>query len=374
MLHLFNKVYLTFDNTINIKDERIVISEGNGFHMMHELKQLYATDVFCYSQKLESLIGTGKQFESFEIFLETIREKNLREDKPLVIYCDRNNYIKFIILWYKTIFPNITFDSFYNYIKTSLFRDKIFSYWRTTTLSSLFRDDLPMISEDELRIEYSRVNTQYSKDFSSKIKPYLSMEFMLSNFLYNGSFEKELKEIISKMMTRHYQELIIEVKQAIYKNILKENLQNFLGIEKYTIKNIEDFLKNDKLKILINSNLVSTEILTLIGKESNINFNLATEKEIVEIKNILKSFFINWEKISENSFLIQRINLLDLVTKNELTKEDLTTVLNLEINSQDSIRFFSSQDEEKINFFFIDYIFDCIKTNKKEELKFYVLD
>jgi hypothetical protein len=69
MLHLFNKVYLEFDDKIEINFDRVVISEKYGIQMLQLLDQVAYGKLITFGKSYDEVIDGD-----FYKFIESIRD------------------------------------------------------------------------------------------------------------------------------------------------------------------------------------------------------------------------------------------------------------------------------------------------------------
>ena len=90
MLHLFNKVYLEFDSKIEINFDRVIISERFGLPMYQALDKIAYGELISHGKSLEEVAP------DFIAFLTSIKDGSESNNKKIIIYCDKDNYKKFL--------------------------------------------------------------------------------------------------------------------------------------------------------------------------------------------------------------------------------------------------------------------------------------
>jgi hypothetical protein len=110
MLHLFNKTYLEFDDNVDINIDRVVISSRYGIPVLAALDKVAYGELLSYGKTLDDVLGEG----DFIDFIESVVTHGTTSNKKVIIFCDKQNYNKFVSLWFKLILPNLDSTSFCN--------------------------------------------------------------------------------------------------------------------------------------------------------------------------------------------------------------------------------------------------------------------
>ena len=79
MLHLFNKVYLEFDDKIEINFDRVVISERYGIPMLDQLNKVSYGELVTFGKSYEEVIG-----EDFAGFVATLKDFGKTTNKKIL--------------------------------------------------------------------------------------------------------------------------------------------------------------------------------------------------------------------------------------------------------------------------------------------------
>ena len=136
ILHIFKKVYLTFDETIGTHRNRVVFSDLYGIPMSKDLEGLVMGKLLLCARDADDVIGTDKQFQDYIDFFNFLNQKQIEDDNKLIIYCDVNSYKKIIANWFKIIFINIDVTSSYQIINFNFLKRKLLST-RNTSITKL---------------------------------------------------------------------------------------------------------------------------------------------------------------------------------------------------------------------------------------------
>ena len=332
MLHLFDKVYITSDTSLDIHFDRVVMSQRYGNRMLDALDQVSYGELILFGTSFEETLGE----RSFKEFIDSLEERVLKTEKKIIIYADDKSFSVFMANWYKSTFKNISADAAWLVIDSYIQKQTALHNWRTVSTSS---NEKPF---SEL------TKTQFVEDFnnasSSGSVNNISMELLLANYMYNQTKKTELKESLHKILERSLKEIAIEVKHSYIKN------KNKLLFP--TSAKDEKFFTDSTLYKDVSIGQVSS----LANTVDIIN---ASEEDITQFKTIAKLLFQDWDQFKATSTIIKFLDLIDVVRKNTLTDADLNKVIQFEKTSQGTVRIFSSADEEKINVYFLDYVMNA---------------
>lgn len=343
MFHLFSKVYLASDSTINLNFDRVVISERYGIRMYEALDRVSYGELFAYGKNINDVLGE----RTFDAFVEYLQEKVNQTGKKLIVYVDDNNFSKFISLWFKSIFVNPTVESSWKIIDEYVKKEKILKNWRYSSTST------------ELEIFSGLTKNKFESDFNqaetytlTNLTELLSFEFLTASYLANGENLTELKHSLTNILMRSVQEFVIEMKHTFIKNYNKPNFP-VLPVDLVYFKE---------------STLYTTESLGRVSSSSNLNITSSTEEDVLLFKQAARKILIEWDQYKETADMLKRIDYIDYV-RQELSDEQVDELVNIEKNSLCNNRIYSSADEEKINVYFLDFILN----SNTEDLSPYIL-
>ena len=88
MLHLFNKIYLELDDKIELNYDRVVIGTC-GVPLADRVADVTNGQLLSYSTTYP---------DNFVNFITTIKSFTDTSNKKLIIYADKTNYIKILVL------------------------------------------------------------------------------------------------------------------------------------------------------------------------------------------------------------------------------------------------------------------------------------
>ena len=122
MLHLFNKVYLAFDDSMDCHTNRYVISAETGNEMHQELQTTYRGTLINYSHNVNEMAG---KYDDLTGFFEDVCQKQKSLNSKVVIYCDTQAFLELSVIWLKTILPFGDSDSIVKYLDIHLHNERI---------------------------------------------------------------------------------------------------------------------------------------------------------------------------------------------------------------------------------------------------------
>lgn len=373
MIHLFSKTYIEIDGFLDWHTDRIVISETNGYDLAGPYSAVAFGNLISFGTETGQILGEDKKFKDYIQMFETCYNHNVQTNKKVVIFCDKESYIKVISNFFKIIFANIDNHSAYRILKASFARSILIGDRTALLMNNQVLEAQPTFDEFNSVFSSTIVDTNKVLVFTNKIKSTISVEYLLASYYYNGSCKNELKKTIRSMINRNAEEHLKEAWRVIQANILSEDLQNKLGTKKYTIDNIIEMIDDPSLSALKRTNAWRAAGGIGMAREQ-MDITDFTDEEIETIKQQLKWFNYFISGINVTIPLYQRVETyIDKVRKLELSDEDLIEILDIEYAYEDDDRFWSLRDRENINIYLIEYLLDLNKKNNKEGIKPYLL-
>jgi hypothetical protein len=346
MLHLFDKVYIVSDTLININFDRVVISEKYGMQMLEALDKVAYGDLIAYSTTIEGVLANS----SFPEFIQLINNKSIESDKKVIIYADDLNFSKFVAVWFKSIFNNISAKSAWLVLSSYIEKEKLMQGSReayASTTSAIFT----LLTEEQFVTDF---NAAESYDLNAT-ELSLSFEILLASYLINGSYKENLKSSIVNILKRTLAELAIEVKYSYVKNLKNSNYP--------VIEEAESFFTNSSIYTELNMGRVSSQ-------HNTTDLSNATDVDIAKFKSVATKIMLDWELFKPESAVFYIYNFIDFIRKPELTDANLTEIIDFERNVLGTTRIFSSSDEEKINIYFLRHVLSSSASELAEyELK-----
>lgn len=386
MFHLFKKIYVAFDDAINVDEDRIVISETNGVGMLHDLDNAVDGELKAYAKNLEELIGEGKQFGNFLLFLNFLNRHFETSNRKLIIYCDKIAHRKLITTWLKIILPNATFDTAYKIIASHVFQIKMFG---TSDISTFIRPyRLTQEENYSSQGEYYEVfqsvdaNRNIYASFLTHIKDFISIEYVLASYLYNGSYKEELKKIALEKLKIGMQNYLLECKTCILSNLLDKSIVGqFSPTVAYDLTNLNSVINDPAFDVWFDSAIWDFEAVTLSHSNGIFHFDRLTQSQKTKIMSHLRIYF-DWYLKRETETSSTDLSLListmfDIACKNSLTDSELDLLVDSHITQSSLIgpdfAIFGSTEKDRYNIHILSEIKQIYIDNTKDNLLQYTL-
>ena len=378
ILHIFKKVYLTFDETIGTHRNRVVFSDLYGIPMSKDLEGLVMGKLLLYARDVDDVIGTDKQFQDYIDFFNFLNQKQIEDDNKLIIYCDVNSYKKIIANWFKIIFINIDVTSSYQIINFNFLKRKLLST-RTTSITNLsnaaiFYDKM-LKTKDNFEVIFNSINLNEEKvsSFYNEIKEFISIEYLLASYLYNGQNKNTFKNILGKMINRMLEDAMKEIVLILFDIVMVKKIQDKIGLKRYNSENIMEIFNDEKLKILIETN--TWRFVDENGIFERVDFKkISTDKKdkIKETYKLILNSIYN-EISTEENYTHNRIDYMYYLKEDGISDDDLVEIINKECLFDMETTLWSNQDQESVNLFFTQYCMEKYSENNLDILRPFLL-
>lgn len=382
MFHLFKKVYVSFDDSIDVNNDRIVISEINGVSMLHDLEGVANGNLKAYAKSLDELVGEGKQFDNFLLFLNFLNQHFINNNSKLVIYCDKLNFQKLVTSWLKILLPNVTFDSAYEIISSYVFQVKMFG---TSGYSTTFVRPYRLTQEENYisQQEYFEIfgTIQVVRDhylsFLEYVKNSISIEYILASYLFNGGKKDELKTIALDKLKVGIQNYLIECKSYILSNLNNKSVvSKFSPTVNYTLSNLNEVVNDPAFDIWFDETLWDTITVGNPHGTGGFYFNRMSSSQKTKFVAHLKIYFdwyIDTDRTFEGFTLFQWVDkIFDLACKDSLSDSDLELLVNYQINefslSGPEFAIFETTEKDRYNIHLLSEIKQICSDNNKDKL------
>jgi len=251
MFHLFKKVYLDFDDKINMGYDRVICSQENGGNIVApDLDKYFYGEQIATAKTSEEL--TTVKFKSTLELLQKLNDRTDQLDKRVIIYCDKDSYYKLAIEWMKIILPNCDVDNAWKFFKSHIFKEKNFVNSRMSA-STTFAHGADEWLVDKVIFEQFwsevKVTTSTRKKFAPFLKSILTslkVEFLLAGYLYDKRYGEELAKVISPLVKKDLEKFLYEHKEIILVHFQSPVFQKLLGCVNgpYTFDNFYDMYKD----------------------------------------------------------------------------------------------------------------------------------
>lgn len=386
MFHLFKKVYVAFDDAINVNEDRIIISAENGVSMLQDLEGVANGELKAYSRSLEEMIGPDKQFENFLLFLNFLNRHFENSNRKLIVYCDKISHQKLITTWLKILLPNVTFDSAYGIISSHIFQVKMFGTSLMSTFSRPYRmnQEENYVSQQEYYsiFESITVNRDVYQSFLTYIKDSVSLEYILASYLYNGSKKEELKAVALEKLKTGMQNYLLECKAYIISNLLDNSIINkFTPTIAYNLSNLNDVVNDPAFDVWFEPSLWDYESVTMPHSSGGFYYDRLTQSQKTKIFSHLK-IYLDWykelDKENAGASIFNVVEkMLDIVCKNSMTDSELEFLVDHQIGRSSIVgpefAVFETTEKDRYNIHILSEIKQLHIDNSKDNLLQYTL-
>lgn len=364
MLHLFKKVYIEFDTMLDNNYDRFVVSKEHGFDVLPTVRDIHTGEHIGFAQTYEDLVGVGKRFDTFLNFINFLNDWTVRTNKPVVIFVDKDAFLKLAIRWYKTVFQNAQAPTTYALIQSHLMKVKHLNFPKVTSFNL---NDINAViqqcalTEEEFTGMFNSIvdNQPTAQAFVTATKADLSIEVLLASYLYDGSNKEELKAKLIELLKRDIQGFIMEAKDIVFANITKQSFRDLLGITtEYSYSNADGIQNEPSLFWFFHSLVYNSAETTSFYSGSGINWqHFNTDDVIDQFIVVIKKVMLEWEHVNSTAPSAQRLHFIKYLRDNALTDEQLTEVIDFEINNP-GCSGFAGIDRSKFNVYFLDYLLE----------------
>jgi len=367
MLHLFNKLYIDFEETISLDFDRVVISANNGFGLKDGITKIHGGNLLGFATSYDELIGVGKSYPNFFTFIHSL--KNV--DKTTIIYTDKANFYKVVANWYKVIMPNATADEVSKYVKSNWYRAKVWSVSRRRIAQSVVSIEHETFDSDLLTTEWNNVTVNSSDwtDFITEQAGKFSIELLLASYIKDGSRKSELKSIMKVLLKKQIENTLYELKEEVVSNLNNKSYMTALGASTYDIDTFYNAIDDTALSPFFKSTIWKSEYIKVGSSKQSIDISAVTADDITAYKNL-------YTTIGQTDYMME-IKLLDYIDfvkgDGELSDTQLDQIIQDEIDNPLRFGSFYGPSLESVNTYFVDHILQQKKDNNTDSLNPYVV-
>lgn len=364
MLHLFNKVYLEFDDRIENHLDRVVISQQYGDQMYELLEKAVLGKLILYGKTFEDVVG-----DDFLGFIKSIRDYGDESGKKIIIFCDRTSYKKFMAHWFRSTLPNLDYDGFKTIVDLTIYNQRIIS---NTQLSSMFSVNLNSLWENLEDIESAWEDAKSVNKTSLKsLNLNHTYEFLLSTYLSGDNSHKEsLKKTLHMFLRRWFIEMFVDNRQMVLLNLTNHRFLSTFNIDPKTI----DITRLDPLDVIDQLESYSDDEIWERSENAYGKCNLEglSEEKTIKLLNTLLTVFEKFEDmlIDRNVFGIKKY--VTITCRESITDEEMDDLLAYIIENPFDTSLVPRVDFQNVNFPLIQY-FISEKYNKKDLSKYRLL-
>lgn len=364
MLHLFNKVYLEFDDKIEINFDRVVISERYGIPMLESLNKVSYGELISFGKSYDEVVG-----QDFAGFVATLKDFGKTTNKKIIIYCDKESYKKVIAHWFKAILPELDFDGFKNIVNYTVYNQRIIS---NSQLSSVYSINLNSIWE-------GLEDIQEAWDSSSPIDSVLfenlelnySYEFLLATYLSGDESRKEeLRKTLHMFLRRWFKELLSDNRQMVLLNLTNHKFLSTFNIDPSTV----DITQLDPL-----SNIEGFELYAddEIWERDENQYGVCkleglSKEKASELAILLVKVYDEFEGMQIDRSVFGMLQFITSVVEETLSDEDLDSIIQYVVNTPCDTCLVPRFDFQNVNFPLLQF-FLSEKFNERDLSKYRLL-
>ena len=286
MFHLIGKVYLAPDFTIDMAHDRVIISEENGFAAFEFIEKIMGGTLHKFGHTVEDVVG-----EDFVQFFEDLIESSSQTGRSVYIYADAVALPKIQALWFKLTLANIDVDTCFKIYNANVQKYNLF--YKTSLISSSgSRYITHSIDPELIRPELNSVidldlDESVRTAFCEKHKNILGIEYLLANYIYNGTFKDELKTSLKRIMRKHFDGILLEYKGTFLSYYTNDDFAERVQLEhRYSFDNLSDLSEDnsDIVEFFLSKRLYKTVELTKHSSNSNFVFENMTEDDVETLR------------------------------------------------------------------------------------------
>lgn len=373
MLHLFKRVYLALDETLDTAKNRVVLSRDFGHPLGHEYNSI--GKLLAYDETVEGLIGSGKTYKNYLDFFEFLSTKHTELNSPVIIYADRHSFIKVGTNFFRAALPLASVKDVFKILSWYTVRQSLLSNsydFEGTVQNQTRLRNKAGITEAEVAAEFfsGTTNAIDFYNFFNDNRADLSLEFIVATYSYNGKCAAELNEMVKGFCIKHAYGSATEARQHIVDQLATEKTKRVLNLADRPINEMIDVLKQaDSTAMLFDDRIFSRDDSTI---NFDANWRKLTEADIAKLsKTVLKVFrdIVGWPSdLSPGNQLIWYgfFTGIEHINNPAVWAQYLDTIV-------DSLLFVTASEPNKVNGTLMSYILEARKNNR-ELLRPFVLN
>lgn len=290
MLHLFKRVYLSIDETLDTARSRLVLSQDYG----HPLGVDYINlgQLLVHATSVDDVIGSNKKFTSYLDFFKFLDTQHDKLNDIIVIYADRDSFVKIGTNYFKALLPLALSQDIYKMLSFYTTRQSLLctnpDFLGTVQNYEKLKSKCN-ITEAEVSAEFfaNKVNSIDFYNFFADKKSDLSLELLAATYSYNGSCKNEISNLLRAFIIRHAYEYAIEVRQEIVDTCLTPHTQSVLNIANVPINQMADVLRRADSTALFFDDRIFPRDPSMVNLDAN--WKKVNTADLVKVsKTILK--------------------------------------------------------------------------------------
>lgn len=322
MLHLFNKTYLELDDTINLNYDRVVISGSNGVRVSAELERVTEGQLLRFGTTFDEVVP------NFVEFITELKTHGDTSNKRINIYCDKENYKKFMAVWFKAVMPSMDASTFSEIVKFNSFNQRVLSRSPLTTSFSL---TMQTAWNDTSSEDYWNNAASLSESDLGAMKALnlnYSYEFMLADYLSGSTnYQTVLQDKVCMFLERWFKEVFSDNKQTVLLNLTNHAFLTSMSIDPADV----DIAAENPLSSITQFQYYNDPSIWIDGGNASVYGDIdlrdLSEAQVTGLTDTIKSVFTNYNGMTIESWMLETQSWLSYVTKGSLTKSEMDEVL-----------------------------------------------
>jgi hypothetical protein len=359
MLHLFKRVYLALDETLDTAQHRVVLSQDFGHPMGGEFASV--GQLLDYNESVEGVIGAGKTYPDYLSFLNFLGSKQDELNAPVTVYADRDSFVKIGTNFFRAALPLATVKDIYQILAFYTVRQSLLS--SNVTFSSPVQNHARLknkaaITEAEVSAEFFKGQTNpvdfYS--FFAEKRADLSIEFVLATYSYNGQCEDIFSEQIKGFCIKHAYLSALEAREHIVDTLTSEKTKSVLNLSDRPILEMIGILQQaESTRLLFDDRFFPRDVSTV---SFDANWRRVSESEIAKLSKTVIKVFRDLKGLPLNEVPIGFFPGIEHINNPAQWSQYRDRVM-------DVLPFIASSESHKINATLFNYINDARKNNRE---------
>jgi hypothetical protein len=362
MLHLFNKVYLNFDDSIDCHTNRYVISEDKGNAMHEQLGTAYSGTLINYATNRNEMSG---KYSDLTGFFEDVCTKQKSLNSKVIIYCDTQAFLEYSIIWLKTILPFADSDNIVKYLDLYLHNERITANTQLQPTHTLDLTKLNTGLGDVLG--YVNVLPTLDLDRVKALNLDFSIELLLGEYFAGAnSHEANLLTTYHMFLQRFYKEILTDVREDAALNLLNKSQQTALGYSANDVVINADnpFEGITELAAFADTDVFTAKPVANAGYVNTITIDNLTSEKQTALKTLI-STLQTFQNIPNPDYSMSQF---DKACGNSLSSSDFDTIINETVTNSPSLAYIPRFDVSNVNYSFLQYLFSLKKDNDSNTL------
>lgn len=374
MLHLFKRVYLAIDETLDTARHRVIVSQDYGFPMGEGF--VAGGQLLKYADSVDSIIGADNEFSNYLEFFTYLNAQYDTFNDTVIVYADRDSFVKIGTNFFKALLPLAAMQDVYRLLSCYTVRENLLcnnADYGSPVQNVEKLKSKTIITEAEVAAEFfaNRVAPVDYYDFFANLRSDLSLELLIATYGYNGQCENEVSEVIKGFCIKHAYMSATEAKNYIVHSLTNEKTKRILNLADRPVTEMINILKSaDSTALMFDDRVMPRDTSTV---SLDANWRKLSEADIIKLsRTTLKVFrdLIGWPEFNSDETKIATYGFFtafESLNNPPAWKNSLGLIL-------DNIMYIApTAEKSKVNGMFLDYLTNARKTNK-ELLRPYVIN